>query len=300
MFVAPLSKETKFHALSYVWGKPDEKPRIITVNNQPFPVSPNLHEFLEQIWMEQYQHHRKYPTTYDQDNHAMTMWPEPLQWWTDAICINQNDNEEKSTQVPRMGELYSSANRVWIWFGRSEYVFRTHTDAEMIKLAVTPQFLRDLQDHPSVSIDEHLSRSPTEHAPTAFASMIIAQMISDGLTEVLQGREPIKLPDPQVVVESVRAGVSTNEIREAVGLLPNQQGGLSSQAQQKYRSILLRDLLTQLENLINNPWFDRTWIIQEYLLSKNEPIALIGDFSFYLRDLFNYTCLWSCSARLWS
>jgi hypothetical protein len=35
----------------------------------------------------------------------------------DAVCINQNDNNEKSQQVKRMGEIYANARRVLIWVG---------------------------------------------------------------------------------------------------------------------------------------------------------------------------------------
>ncbi|KAH9217506.1 hypothetical protein DL95DRAFT_251978, partial [Leptodontidium sp. 2 PMI_412] len=37
--------------------------------------------------------------------------------WIDAICIDQNATKERSRQVPRMRELYSTATRVVIWWG---------------------------------------------------------------------------------------------------------------------------------------------------------------------------------------
>ena len=37
--------------------------------------------------------------------------------WIDAICINQQDNKEKSHQVSRMGEIFSGALEVLIWLG---------------------------------------------------------------------------------------------------------------------------------------------------------------------------------------
>ncbi|KAH6669023.1 heterokaryon incompatibility protein-domain-containing protein, partial [Halenospora varia] len=37
--------------------------------------------------------------------------------WIDAICINQNDNEEKSQQVPLMNKIYARARRVVIYIG---------------------------------------------------------------------------------------------------------------------------------------------------------------------------------------
>ena len=37
--------------------------------------------------------------------------------WADALCINQQDVEERSAQVLEMGNIYGSANRVLIWLG---------------------------------------------------------------------------------------------------------------------------------------------------------------------------------------
>ncbi|KAI1462799.1 heterokaryon incompatibility protein-domain-containing protein [Annulohypoxylon moriforme] len=40
--------------------------------------------------------------------------------WIDAICINQQDNDEKSTQVQMMLEIYARAKRVNIWLGEAD------------------------------------------------------------------------------------------------------------------------------------------------------------------------------------
>ncbi|KAK3352458.1 heterokaryon incompatibility protein-domain-containing protein [Lasiosphaeria hispida] len=38
-------------------------------------------------------------------------------FWIDAVCINQGDDAEKATQIPLMGNIYSSASRVLGWLG---------------------------------------------------------------------------------------------------------------------------------------------------------------------------------------
>ncbi|KAL7625878.1 hypothetical protein AAE478_005102 [Parahypoxylon ruwenzoriense] len=38
--------------------------------------------------------------------------------WADAICINQNDDKEKTRQVRMMRDIYSKAKRVVIWIGK--------------------------------------------------------------------------------------------------------------------------------------------------------------------------------------
>ena len=40
--------------------------------------------------------------------------------WVDAICINQNDNVEKSVQVPRMSDIYGKCQHVLAWLGPVE------------------------------------------------------------------------------------------------------------------------------------------------------------------------------------
>jgi hypothetical protein len=40
--------------------------------------------------------------------------------WIDAICINQQDNEEKDHQVQHMGEIYRNAKLVVVWLGPSK------------------------------------------------------------------------------------------------------------------------------------------------------------------------------------
>ncbi len=61
-------------------------------------VRPNLHQALKRL------RHRDYDR-----------W-----FWVDAICINQNDNAEKSHQLPRMLDIYRNAIEVCIWLGEFE------------------------------------------------------------------------------------------------------------------------------------------------------------------------------------
>ena len=47
--------------------------------------------------------------------HAAVMYPGL--WWIDALCINQQDDDEKSQQVALMREIYSSAKQVLVNLG---------------------------------------------------------------------------------------------------------------------------------------------------------------------------------------
>ena len=41
--------------------------------------------------------------------------------WVDALCINQEDSEEKSVQIPMMSRIYRRAKKVCIWLGPDEH-----------------------------------------------------------------------------------------------------------------------------------------------------------------------------------
>lgn len=58
----------------------------------------------------------------------------PKNLWVDAICINQNDVEEKSAQVSLMGDIYASATRTTVWLGEKS----TRSDVAM-------EFIRSLR-----------------------------------------------------------------------------------------------------------------------------------------------------------
>jgi hypothetical protein len=41
----------------------------------------------------------------------------PRVLWIDALCVNQEDMEERSSQVARMADIYRRAHRVVVWLG---------------------------------------------------------------------------------------------------------------------------------------------------------------------------------------
>ncbi|KAK4167756.1 heterokaryon incompatibility protein-domain-containing protein [Cladorrhinum sp. PSN259] len=84
-------------ALSYVWGDPTVT-RCISVDGQDFKVTTNLGDALLELRDRRRQ--RKL--------------------WVDAICINQQDAREKSSQIPLMSQIYRDATRVIVWLGPSD------------------------------------------------------------------------------------------------------------------------------------------------------------------------------------
>ncbi|OTB08135.1 hypothetical protein M426DRAFT_7941 [Hypoxylon sp. CI-4A] len=94
----PIAKVPAFWALSYVWGDATEK-ETITLEGKPFQVTKNLYGALHQF------RQRPYDIGHPRDD-----------FWIDAICINQDDPDERAHQVARMMEIYHTGLTI-AWLG---------------------------------------------------------------------------------------------------------------------------------------------------------------------------------------
>lgn len=83
-----------YECLSYAWGDASDRSEIY-VGNRVIRVSRNLVESLVHL------RHRELPRT----------------MWIDSLCIDQGNMAERSKQVGRMSDIYSSADRVIVWLG---------------------------------------------------------------------------------------------------------------------------------------------------------------------------------------
>jgi hypothetical protein len=103
--VEELNRAKRFDALSYSCGPP-VLGRTITVNNTPgFRITQNLWNALQRVRM--------------QDGERRL--------WVDAICIDQEDEREKSSQVRHMHAVYSRAREVCVYFGECTEFTRAST-----------------------------------------------------------------------------------------------------------------------------------------------------------------------------
>src|SRR5690349_1230830 len=99
--VISMDPPSDYRALSYVWGDPSDT-KVILVDNTRFKVRINLWSYLVQARSEEY---------------SSVPLSEALYIWIDAICINQDDLDERSKQVAIMGQIYSKAFEVRAWLG---------------------------------------------------------------------------------------------------------------------------------------------------------------------------------------
>jgi hypothetical protein len=113
-----LHDKPRFSALSYEWGGPTVKIPI-TVNGRAFPVTANLARALENV-----RHHWtiRFP---DRDISSCRLW-------ADAICINQNDIDEKNQQIQLMQTLYATAEIVLCWIGSSSHEYQTAFESFLV------------------------------------------------------------------------------------------------------------------------------------------------------------------------
>ncbi|OAK93582.1 heterokaryon incompatibility, partial [Phaeosphaeriaceae sp. SRC1lsM3a] len=92
---------TSFEALSYAWGN-HEKSRLVSVDGLVLAVTESLYLALL--------HMKRRKRTLN------NLYMRPA-LWADAICINQDDDQEKTLQVAMMAEIYHAASKVNIWLG---------------------------------------------------------------------------------------------------------------------------------------------------------------------------------------
>ncbi|KAF2111071.1 hypothetical protein BDV96DRAFT_650180 [Lophiotrema nucula] len=86
-----------YEALSYVWGDPEARDEIYIADSL-VRTTKNLGLALRHLRRS----------------------IEPRILWIDAVCINQEDNMEKGSQIRQMTSIYSSAQRVVAWLGESD------------------------------------------------------------------------------------------------------------------------------------------------------------------------------------
>lgn len=93
-----ISSHPVYAALSYTWGRPEPYHKLfVDGHNSILKIQNNLAAALR--------HFPSYIGKY---------------LWIDAVCINQEDNAEKSDQVARMAQIYQQAEEVVSWLGEEK------------------------------------------------------------------------------------------------------------------------------------------------------------------------------------
>ena len=104
---------TRYQALSYEWG-----PALAPSASYPIYVTTTSSTGKEGVLLVRKNLHDFLTSVVARDSSAIVDSHTPL--WIDAICINQDDKQEKNHQVQQMGEIYKGAERVLVWLGNHE------------------------------------------------------------------------------------------------------------------------------------------------------------------------------------
>lgn len=97
IYVTELEDSTPFEAVSYVWGTP-ERTEPIECDGKTLYITVNLRNSLL----------------------AVRRVEEARALWSDSICINQADNEEKALQVSLMADIFRKSTRTLICLGSND------------------------------------------------------------------------------------------------------------------------------------------------------------------------------------
>ncbi|KAM0350670.1 hypothetical protein ACHAPU_003158 [Fusarium lateritium] len=139
------STRPEFHALSYTWNPPyggdaarytEADMRDILLNGSKFSVMPNLYEAFFQL-------HRSCPQT---------------PFWIDALCINQNDLQERKLQVSIMDRIFGGASRVIVWLGKPnaklELALKIVERLAPVAVDVSRSIIREQKYHHTHTLEE--------------------------------------------------------------------------------------------------------------------------------------------------
>jgi hypothetical protein len=152
--VLPLPTHESYETLSYVWGSHQEGV-IIKVDGKNVKVTESLAAALRRL----------------------VLPDRPRTLWIDQLCIDQNDDTEKATQVPHMGQIYRGTKRCLIWMGEIQ------PDIELADAASALEFMTYMND-------EAETRAQHLHLPSCMASPEAMVAPMEALRSIGWGQNP--------------------------------------------------------------------------------------------------------------
>jgi hypothetical protein len=209
-------------------------------NNSPLQIKTNLYDALCRI----------------SDRVALPIRP----LWVDAICLNQDDENEKAHQIPHMGRIYQSASRTLIWLGIEEDDSSYALTWMKLYYQYIRPYIRDGDLVTANGIKTYFTALYVEHRETAKAHEKFekGQREYSELAAALAARIAEEL-DPERYEQS-------SFVWRTVEAIPA---------------------------LLSRPWFERVWTMQELYLSHS-PLIICGpatiDWTAFTQCLVHPTC----------
>ncbi|RDW63465.1 hypothetical protein BP6252_11010 [Coleophoma cylindrospora] len=107
--IVSIDEAGSFVALSYVWGS-DAATETISVDGIVHPIRPNLAAGLRQF-------RARFPGRYHLRRRQQSR---QISIWADALCINQDDIEERNHQVDLMNLVFTRCEYTFSWLGKAD------------------------------------------------------------------------------------------------------------------------------------------------------------------------------------
>lgn len=260
LYVASLQDQPKYEALSYTWG-PQVDLVDIYVNDTPFPATPNLYAALRRL--------RDQIRTARDNRDSRTLW-------IDAICMNQQDTEEKTQQVLLMGEIYSQTANGLLWLGEQpdepEPVTSKEQEDEVARLLKLPGDIFDQISArlPHLNIAKDLSPMPEVKFRPGAHDFKITPTRSEHWDPQF---------DPSALDDDGKLALESDSFYQVGCLL--QMLGLGSHlrwiAHLQYEAddvpaTFRTNTRQALHWLGTRPWWTRIWTVQECILPKESEL----------------------------
>ncbi|KAL2687878.1 hypothetical protein Neosp_005447 [[Neocosmospora] mangrovei] len=286
----------EYETLSYAWGSPSDPSHDILVNGQRYRVRQNLYHVLTQF--------------------AISLrYASRVRLWVDAICINQDNDLERATQVKRMKQIYSTAMRTVIWLGKDlgpTYSAVIDTAAYVDQLSriltrtaelspISPSEFwnsdyesRDSDDESRDSDyesgeDRGWTASPMNEAMARSESSEDDRFISAGHEETSEsgssedGWSTSSSEDEETRRQRELVAQDEERLLEQLGLSGGFHNVSLPVAGSTHRSNIRLALI--LQPIIDNEYWRRVWIIQELSVSAGGSWIFIGSSALALSEL---------------
>ncbi|CZR62612.1 uncharacterized protein PAC_12509 [Phialocephala subalpina] len=221
---AALNAHTTYEALSYVWGNP-QVTRKIWLQGHDFEVTENLESALRHLRPKK--------------NSRIL--------WVDALCINQKDLSERSSQVQLMAQIYGCASRVIVWLGQR--------DADV-----------DISFDAIIKIDRIMKEHDREHISSSRSGLSETQRTA-------RSHWSQELQDDRAMSVD-----TTTTSADPTTTCPKEEDLVS------FFQLSSREIESLRKVFHDSPWWTRLWCIQE-IAHAQEVILIAGDRSMLWKQL---------------
>jgi hypothetical protein len=262
--VVSLEDEPAYSALSYVWGDPAIT-RTVLVNGERVNVTTNLASALEHA-----------PKHLEGSNVAPRLW-------ADALCINQDDPNEKNHQVPFMKDIYSQAEIVICWLRPPND--KIHRGMDWIEVIARECPFLDDDENPQDTLHDLSLQKDSKSSDLASAPNLTRSEDADiDLNETATTDNP----GASDVLASYQKPLQELSKRRVPAPESGNSAWLANYPSFYERLCDSKHNIEDLPYAFRLPYWTRIWVFQEVALAK-KPIFACGTRSVSLASLAQLT-----------